>query len=305
MKIFYSELVANPAYYSFGYSVYGVPEDTDTIDECYEQGFLPFVGARDQDPYLMYMARGTRVKLGEFTQKHYHARVKRKVEEAFPKGIEVREHRLAEFPDTEGLIQFFLTYFTFRFGKEAMSKERMQALIDSPYLTHVIEYRYEGTAIAYSLEVHAETFVHVWHQAYAKSSLHTHLGIYLYIELMERAQAVKKAFLYFGVTYGNWMVYKTNFQPLQFWNGATWVDDKGSKKLKELFAGDPSRLVAFVDEWRAERSPYYPAPTAFRSGIDELKYLMVLMTLFPRLMGIVALLFMLILGYAWVVLFML
>ena len=286
MKLFYSELTANPAYYSFGYSVYGIPDPEDALDACYEQGFLPFVGAALQDPRTLYMARGTRVRAQEFAEKHYHARVRRKVQDAIAGDITVSVHRRDTYQDTEELTRFFLAYFSRRFGKEAMPAERFKAILGSPYLTHVVEYRIEDKVVAYSLEVHSDSFVHVWHQAYEHRFAHTHLGIYLYLELLSRVKEAGKQFLYFGVTYGRWMSYKTNFQPLEFWNGSTWVKDTGSKALKALFMRDSTRAIAYVDEWRANQEPYYPSPYPFRSASETLRSFTVFATLYPKTVGV-------------------
>ncbi len=285
MKVFYAELTAHPAFYSFGYSVYGELEKGDRISEMYKRGFLPAIVARDQSDNLMYMARGVRVRVGEFEIRHYHNRVKRKVEEVIPGGIEVVVVPKEAYTDLEGAFQFCLSYFVFRFGKEAMSQERLRAIFASPFLTHIVEYRAKGELLGYSLEAHHEDMVHVWHQAYARTYARTHLGIYLYIELLERIKKAGVAFLYFGVTYGSWMNYKTNFQPLEYFNGSEWVDDAHSEKLKELFSRDSTRLIGFVDEWRAKHQPYYAAGYPFTSKIAEVRYLAVLAKLFPRVIG--------------------
>ena len=286
MKTFYSELTANPAYYSFGYSVYGVREPEDVLDDCYEQGFLPVIAARDQDPNLMYQARGTRVRLPEFHARHYHGRVVRKAEGMIGGKPSVTLHTRDAFPDLESLISFFYTYFSRRFGKDSMSRERLEAIIASPFVTHVAEYRYDNKLIGYSLEVHGDTFVHVWHQAYDMKFEGAHIGSYLYLELIERAKAAGKQFMYFGVTYGSWMKHKTNFQPLEFWDGSSWIKDPGSKRLKQLFKRDSTHLLAFNDFWREESDPYYTAPVLFRSFIDELRCLVLLTHSTPRIVGV-------------------
>jgi len=286
MKIFYSELTANPAYYSFGYSVYGEFEDGDMLSDCYEKGFLPFVGTRKQSPRAMFMARGVRVLLHEFIEKHYHSRVRHKVALRFPEGITVVVYKRGAHKGLDKVHAFFLSYFYFRFGKESMPPDRLFAIIHSPFVTHIAEYSYQGKIIGYSLEVHADTFIHVWHQAYAKEHVHTHLGVYLYLELLERAKKAKMHHLYFGVTYGTWMNYKTNFQPLEFWNGAQWIKDSKSTLLKELFKRDGTRQIAFTDEWRKNQDPYYDTPYPFSSRFSELRYLYIFAVLHPRIIGV-------------------
>jgi arginyl-tRNA--protein-N-Asp/Glu arginylyltransferase len=292
MKVFFSELVANPAYYSFGYSVYGELEPPDDLAECYEKGFLPFVGARLQSESgapMMYMARGTRVRVNEFKEQHYHGRVIRKVESviqgSIDEKIQVIEHLRETFPITDEFISFILSYFSFRFGKDSMPRERLLAILASPLLTHIVEYRVEGKPIAYMLEVHTSTCIQVWYQTYAKSHERSHLGSYLFIDLLRRAKKQNKDYVYLGVTYGNWMKYKTNFQPLEYWDGRSWVTDAKSKILKKLLATDSLRMLAFTDTWREKHEPFYKAPYPFASTFMELRFLTMLMTAAPRIFG--------------------
>jgi leucyl-tRNA---protein transferase len=299
MKVFYSELTANPAYYSFGYSVYAELEASDTLPECYEKGFLPFVGAREQDPKMLYMARGVRVRVQEFTEKHYHARVRRKVALVLPHGIRTSVFARDEHPDLRAVTEFFLTYFAFRFGEGAMSHERFEAILRGPFITHIVEYRSQGELIGYTLEVHTDSFIHVWHQAYTKKYEGSHIGIALYLELLARAKQEGKSFLYFGVTHGTHMEYKTNFQPLEFWNGRAWVADAHSKELKQLLRGDGTRMLAYVDEWRAGKGAYRTSPYPFTSALAELRYLAFFAVQHRRLFGVYLILLGSLLGAAF------
>lgn len=296
MKVRYSELTANPAYYSFGYAVYGTPEPGESVESCYAAGFLPFVGARDQDPSLMYMVRGTRVRVQDFAPKHYHQRVLRKVGEGVRNGIAVSVLQKGEL-NQDAVTRFFLEYFSYRFGKGAMGEERFRAILASPYLTHIAEYRLEGEVVAYSLEARHGGMAHVWYQAYVKRFAGSHFGIFLYLDLLKRLKEAGATHLYFGVTYGPWMRYKTNFQPLEYWDGERWVIDRNSDALKRLLAGDPFRLLAFNDRWRDECGPYYPAPYPFTSARAELRFLHTLVEGFPRVTKAVLLLLVIALLY--------
>ena len=282
MKIFYSELTANPGYYSFGYSIYAQLEPGDSVADAYDKGFLPFVGARKQEQNMMYMVRGCRISPQAFKEHHYHGRVLRKIESFAPQGIEVIQHKKEEFEVTDAFVEFVLGYFNFRFGKEAMPKERLLALLASPFMTHIVEFRLQGKPIAYTLEAHTEKSMHVWYITYARTYENTHLGAYLFINLLRRAKAQQKEWVYFGGTYGSWMKYKTNFQPLEYWDGATWVIDPKSRELKKLLVSDSLRALAFTDQWREAREPYYVAPYPFHSTFQELRFLMLTLTATPR-----------------------
>jgi hypothetical protein len=279
MRLFYSELSANPALYSFGYSVYGELEPEDRLAECYELGFLPFVGTERQEGKLMYMARGSRVHIPEFSEKHYHSRVRRKV--ASLGTITSVVHPTVSFELTRERKSFFLDYFHFRFGKESMPEKRLEALISSGFVTHVREYLVNGRTAAYILEVHGDSFVHTWYHAYAKEFEGSHLGSYLYIDLLQTLKAQGVTYLYFGITYGSWMSYKLEFQPLTYWNGKEWADGSSSS-LKPLLQADSERLLTFTDPWREAQMPYYKAPYPFDSVRNELRLLILVIYGLPR-----------------------
>jgi arginyl-tRNA--protein-N-Asp/Glu arginylyltransferase len=285
MKLFYSELTANPAYYSFGYSVYAELEPGDRLEDCYEKGFLPFVGAREQDPHMLYMARGVRVRIQEFVERHYHNRVHRKVSKVLKQGIQTVVFKKEEHPNLGAVTDFFLIYFDFRFGNGAMSRERFEAILHGPFVSHIVEYRSGELLVGYTIEVQTATFTHVWHQAYAREYAGAHIGIALYLELLARMKREGKKFLYFGVTYGVHMEYKTNFQPLEFWNGQTWVADSHDT-LKHLLREDGTRLLAYVDEWRALKGAYRASPYPFSSAVAELRYLALFAVQHRRLLGV-------------------
>jgi arginyl-tRNA--protein-N-Asp/Glu arginylyltransferase len=259
MKIFYSELAENPAYYSFGYSIYGTVEEGDSIEEQYEKGFLPAVVAKSQPGKLMYQARSVRVLAQEFVRKHYHHRVARKAEALGLIEVIVCERK--DITDTKEIEAFFLRYFSSRFGKDAMPEDRLRDILNSGWVTHISEYRIAGKPIACMLECQYGGLTHVWYQAYDMRYEHAHLGSYLYLLLIERAKAEGKRHVNFGVSYGSWMKYKTNFTPLEYWNGQMWVRDGNGNKTKGLFDEGIS-LVPYTDRFRTSLAPYYPGPTA-------------------------------------------
>ncbi len=282
MKVFYAELSANPAYYSFGYSVYGVLEPTDRLDDVYREGFLPFVGAKEQPGNMVYMARGTRVVVSGYTETAYHRRALKKLREVFRTEPEVTVYARNDFVVTETFVQFILSYFAFRFGKDAMSEERLRAMLDSGFITHISEYRSAEKPVGYLLEVHGETCMHLWYLAYAREHEDTCIGLYMYIDMLRRAKKEEMDYVYIGVTYGNWMKYKANFMPLEYFDGTSWVKDAKSEKLKKLLRTDASRVLGFVDAWRETKEPFYPAPYPFTSLFDEFRFLTVMMLGTPR-----------------------
>lgn len=287
MRVFHSELVVNPEFYSFGYSVYASLEQGDDLGECYDRGFLPFVGVRDPDGLMLYMARGTRVRTLEFVERAYHHRAERRALEHFPDGLEVIEHERPHFDADEQFREFLLRYFKTRFGSAAMPREHLDAILRSPLLTHIVEYRSSGRPAAYMLETHGQTFSHVWYISYDPMYENTHLGAYLFIDFLRRARAAGRRYGYLGVTCGIHMRFKQNFQPLEYWDGLAWVPDAKDSSLSALLTTDATRSLALVDQWRETRGPYHPAPYRFDSVHNELRFLFHIFLAMPRVAAII------------------
>lgn len=277
MKIFYSELAENPAYYSFGYSIYAQLEEGDSIEEAYEKGFLPAVIGRAQPERLMYQVRSVRVPTETFVRVHYHNQVGRRAE-----GLGTWEERVIlapRSPDKE-IVAFVLAFFHFRFGKDSMTEERVRALFASGWITHIREIKIAGTLAVRVLEHHEKSFVHVLYFTYAKQYERTHVGGHIFTRVIEWAKKEGRQYVYLGATYGMWMRYKVNFAPLQIWNGEAWVQDSKGKLLKKLLHQGVT-LVPYVDQSRATWDPFYPEPTA-KSFKNEMKLMRTMFDSAPR-----------------------
>lgn len=282
MKIFHAELAVNPGLYSFGYSVYATLEAGDDLAKCYAQGFVPFVGARNLEGPTLYMIRGSRLRAQEFVETTYHHRVARRARDHFNSEVRTDVHEKSSFPITIEFKTFLLKYFEARFGKVSMSADRLDAILASPFLTHIVAYTVDSQPVAYTLETHGSDFVHVWYITYAPEYTSHHLGAYLFLDLARRAKAAGKQFVYFGVTCGVQMIFKTNFQPLEYWSGYEWVRDEKSRELKRLLATDATRAIALTDAWRDTRDPYHPAQVRFTNAWTELRFLAFVLNGLPR-----------------------
>lgn len=274
MKVFYSELAENPAYYSFGYSVYGIVEDGDSIPELYEKGFLPSVVAKEQPERLMYQARGMRVLPQEFERTTDQRRVARRTE-ALGK-IEYVIRPISQVMLDDSFYVFWLEYFKFRFGKDSMPKERLVALLKSGWVTHIAECHVNGKRAALMLERHEGDMAHVFYQAYGKEYKGTNLGIEFYLNLIERAKAAGKTYVYFGASYGAWMRYKANFAPLEYWDGMSWTRDEEGKKFRDLLM-EGLALVPYADRWRRAHGAFYSG-----SRFSETRFMQMLFDGAPR-----------------------
>jgi hypothetical protein len=297
MKTFYSELAVNPAYYAFGYSVYGELEEGDVLDDAYDKGFLPFVGAKEQPSAMLYLARGSRVVLKEHRENQYDRQARRRAEDAVGAPIIAALHPKEEFAITEEFVAFLMRYFSTKFGKDSMPEERLRAMLSSPFVTHISEYTAEGKPIGYILESHGKTFTHVWYLAYETRYARSHLGFYLFSTFVARAKELGKTYAYLGVTCGPWMRYKANFVPLQYFSGGEWVGDAKNTAIKKLLATDKFRLLPYNDMWREAHYSYYPSPYPYQGIRSELRFLYHLAEGAPRLFGSLLIVIALLLGY--------
>jgi hypothetical protein len=276
MKIFYSENTVNPGYYSFGYSIYGYKEESDTLDMIYDAGFQPCVLYPNPDN-LLYMNRGSRIVLPSFKKLHEHTRIEKKYKDS----ISITVFDRKDFPITDVFIDFCLTYFRFRHGKDSMPKERLLEIINSPFLTHIVEYQIDGEVVGYMFEVHGTDCSHFWYQAYAKKYNNKNLGLFMVLDLVLRSKNENKQYVYLGITCGTWMKYKLNFQPLQYWDGTQWIHDNQS--LKKLLKVDHMRFISFTDAFRTHKDDFYKAPVQYTSMKQELRFLLILMYKTPKL----------------------
>lgn len=275
MKRFYSELAANPAHYSFGYSIYGQIEAGDDLDALYAEGFLPFVGATDVSR-MMYMARSGRVPVRGFRENTYHTRVRRKLASD---DLTIDSYRWAEYPRQDEAVANIDRYFAFRHGRQAMSRERLLKVLTFDPEMRLVEYRSKNKVAGYSIELPMRDGMHQWYYAYTKDWEGKHLGAYLMLDFIVRTKHAGHTHAYLGVTYGPAMMYKTNFTPIEYWNGRIWVND--IKKLKQLLKSDAARIVVATDEWRDTIDQFHPAPFTF-TRFAELRFIYNMLVATPR-----------------------
>jgi arginine-tRNA-protein transferase len=249
MRFFSSELGHEYAKtYTFGYCNYGVLESGDKVSDMYERGYLPYSGSPESTG-MFYMARSGRIYLPEFELDSECRRVAKKFDGVYSR----KSIPLKEFPITEEFITFWLEYFSRAHGPVVMPRERLLSILDFGIISHVGEYRdAEHKVVAYTLEVHDETMVHDWYQAWIPELDKQSFGMWLLMDIGREAQKRGATYYYPGTVYGA-MNYKTNLPSLSFWNGAEWITDKDNARLKERGKTDTARQVQLVDEWKEGR----------------------------------------------------
>ncbi len=235
MKIFASEFGHSYETYSFAYSLYAEKEEGDDITMIYEKGFLPYSGSKNVKN-IFYMARGTRANIVDWQPTSENRRVLRFFDGHFEKVIRT----VSEVRQSEEFFNLCLSYFNLAHG-DAMPRERLELILDSGHITSVVEYRKDNEPHAYLLLVETETISHYWFSFFKEEYIKSSLGMWLAIDHIRSLSTSSKKFFYFGTCYAEKALYKTNVEPLEFWNGKEWLQD--TSLLKSLCRSDTERHI--------------------------------------------------------------
>lgn len=202
----------------------------EPLADIYAQGYLPYSGARESKN-IFYSGRSARVALHDFELSSENRRIAKKFDGAFTKEV----IPFAEFTPDEHFWNLSLTYFAQKHGPNTMPRARIEALFAADILTNVIMYRDAGGVVAYVLEVAdgsaSRRMGHYWYSFYNIALAKQSLGMWLMLDCVRTAKERGFAYYYLGTVYGEKALYKTNFQPLEWWDGSAWNSDQ--KLLRE------------------------------------------------------------------------
>lgn len=230
--------------YSFGYTLHAELDPGEDPKDAYAHGFLP----SSSDPTRIgqfYMARSVRIPLASFALSSENRRIARKFEGAYETSILSREqlHTDAEFEE------LFLSYFAELHGPALMPKERLLGILATPLPLQAVRYAKDGVAAGYRLEIQGNGFSHYWYSCYRAEFAKSSFGMWLMLDFIQSAKAAGKEYAYIGTAYGDKGRYKTNFSPLEFWDGTVWNPDQ--TLLKRYIAEDANRSIPFSDRFAA------------------------------------------------------
>jgi arginyl-tRNA--protein-N-Asp/Glu arginylyltransferase len=235
MKIFASEFGHSYETYSFAYTIYGERESTDTLSSLYDRGLLPYSGSKNSYD-LFYMARSVRSDIRSWKPSSENRRVYKLFDGVFEK----KEKTLEEIRHDERFFELCLSYFNLAHGS-VMPRERLELILDTKLITKIIEHSMNGVPVAYILLVEDEEMSHYWFSFYQHEYAKTSLGMWLALDHIRDLQMTRKKYFYFGTCYATKALYKTNVEPLEYWDGKNWIPDV--KKLKELCRSDEKRHI--------------------------------------------------------------
>lgn len=234
MKIITSEFGHSYETYSFAYTLYAQRELGDDLHSIYEKGFLPFSNA--QDVYdMFYMARSVRSHIKNWEPTSENRRVLRKFDNEFTK----HSREVSDVRHDEDFFNLCLSYFNLAHGN-VMPRGRLELILDTKLISRIIEYRKNNIPVAYLLLVEGETFSHYWFSFFKEEYMKSALGMWLALDHIREIKDTKEYF-YFGTGYAEKALYKTNVEPLSFWNGTEWIHDVAI--LKALCRSDTVRHI--------------------------------------------------------------
>ena len=226
MRIFQREFGERYESYEFGYATYATREDGDTLSDIYTSGFLP----HSADPTvkdLFYMARSVRVPLSTFRETSENRRILKKFDGLFTSTLLTKE----ELSRDSDFLPCFLEYFSARHGERVMTEERARGILATPHPLRGVRYEEAGVLAGYALEVVGEDMAHYWYSCYTARHADSSFGMWLMLDAVRRAKNEGRSYSYLGTAYGSKGRYKTNFEPLEWWDGSEW--NTNLKLLKE------------------------------------------------------------------------
>lgn len=251
MKLLFSEAKSDYGNYIFSYAVWAFPENGETAADIFARGFLPSSYALDR----FYMCRHIRVALPEFLASSENRRILRKGE-----GINSRIVPRAEFDFTDQRRAFCKAYADAKFKPSGISLERLDALLASKVVTHVLIFTDTATSIEvgyvmlYMEEPRAAFYYYAFYDlAYFARSLGMFMMTTAVTKLAERG--VQNVYL--GTCYSQNALYKFQFAGAEFFNGFTW--SRNAKELRYLVEREQQPINKHLLETLPYREEFWTA----------------------------------------------
>lgn len=230
MKLVFSETHSDYSRYLYPYVIWAFPEPGERPLDFFRRGFLP--ASPELDRY--YLCRNLRLPLTGWRPSSENRRVLRKGE-----GIVAELIPRAAFDYSPARRQAWKVYADRRFGDDVMSFSRLDRLMSSPVISHLLLYRNQATGheLGTALLFLAEPDVAYYYYAfYDLAHFERNLGLFMMTWAAGFFAARGVAHLHLGTCYSRRALYKTQFKGIQFCNGFRWSEDL--EELKYLIERD-------------------------------------------------------------------
>jgi arginyl-tRNA--protein-N-Asp/Glu arginylyltransferase len=249
VKLLFSEAKADYGHYIFPYAIWAFPEGDETPADLFNQGFLP--SSRDLDRF--YLCRHVRVSLKKYLASSENRRILRK-----GNGIAAGLVTRAEFDYTPVRREFFKTYADIRFGKDAMSYERLDSLFAGKITSHVLIFTdtKSGAEIGVAtLYLEPNALAYYYYAFYDLNYYSRNLGMYMMTTAVAFFAERGYDFLYLGSCYLPNALYKTQFAGAEFFTGFRW--SANLDELKHLVQRNKKELRRHLLESEEYRRLFY------------------------------------------------
>ncbi len=230
MKLVFSETRSDYSQYLYPYVIWAFPEPGEQPADFFQRGFLP--ASPQMDRY--YLCRNLRLPLAAWKPSSENRRILRKGE-----GIVAELIPRAAFEYSGTRRESWKAFADERFGAEVMSYQRLDTLMASPVISHLLQFRdattgHElGTALLYLAE---PDLAYYYYAFYELDRLDRNLGMFMMTHAVSFFAARGVAHLHLGTCYSRRALYKTQFHGVQFFNGWRWSENR--EELKFLIQRD-------------------------------------------------------------------
>jgi arginyl-tRNA--protein-N-Asp/Glu arginylyltransferase len=256
MKLVFSESQPDYAHYIFPYAIWAFPEPGETPADFFTRGFLP--SSRELDRF--YLCRQVRVNLRQHRPSSENRRILRKGE-----GISARLIPRAEFDYTPQRREFYKNYADIKFGKNTMSYERLDSLLQGRITSHLLLFTDTASGAevgAVTLYLEPPAVAYYYYAFYDLNYYRRNLGMFMMTSAVALFAERGFDFLYLGSCYSPNALYKTQFTGAEFFTGVRWSADLEELKYmirrqrwdqhlleseeyrQAFYAGDLSRVVS-------------------------------------------------------------
>lgn len=249
MKLVFSEALSDYSRYLYPYVIWALPEAGERPADFFRRGFLPASPQLDR----FYLCRNLRVKLAGYQTSSENRRILRK-----GAGIVADLIPRAAFDYTAARRQAWKTYADQRFGEEVMSFARLDTLMASPVISHLLHFtdtgtgREVGTALLFLDE---PAIAYYYYAFYDLAHFSRSLGMYMMTHAVGFFAERGVEHLHLGTCYSTRALYKTQFAGLEFCNGFRWSANRA--ELKYLIARDQQKLGKHLLEVPEYRDGFY------------------------------------------------
>src|SRR5574342_7590 len=203
MKLLFSEAAADYTHYIFPYAIWAFPEAGEQPHHFFEKGFLP--SSKNLDRF--YLCRSVRIALHEFSPSSENRRVLRKCGDI---AFELLPRQ--DFAVTEQWREFWLMYADIKFGKEIMTAERLDTLLNAPITSHLLRF-YDNAARKdvglVTLYLEPPYVAQYYYAFYDLNYYRQNLGMYMMTAAVDLFTKAGFEFIYLGSCYSQNALYKT------------------------------------------------------------------------------------------------